>query len=120
MKQRFEGWGYVYFIVRADANIMKVGITEHPDRRLRKLGVPETATLHRLIATDNPRRLEKLYHNVLRSRRIPQSEWFVHHGTIPDAASEVEIETFGEVADYALTAEVMITGQRVMDGLVSS
>lgn len=115
MDRRYDNWGFVYFIARRDANVMKVGRTDSPSGRLKALGVGKTSDLYRLIITDDPGRLEHEYHEALKAARIPQSEWFVVDDDRPETSEKVEYEAYGPVDDYALVAEMSLEGQAAMN-----
>ena len=71
-----DGDGYVYVIQDIDTCLYKIGITNNPDRRLKELGVGNTAVLISCEYYENAREIEKNAHKRYGKYRLPQTEYF--------------------------------------------
>lgn len=67
------------FPVQAQNNIVKIGISKHPLKRVKQLqtGTSDRLYLYKWFDVVNPKKLEKYVHKLLWKHRIhPLGEWF--------------------------------------------
>ena len=71
-----SGDGYVYVIQDIDTGLYKIGVTNNPERRLKELGVGNSAVLISYDYFQNAREVEKNAHKRYSDYRLPQTEYF--------------------------------------------
>ena len=82
-KQDLDAWGYdkskeghVYLIKDIRSGLYKIGITKNMEKRMKQLGVGETAELVDDIFVPDAREREKQLHKKYKDARLPQTEYF--------------------------------------------
>lgn len=82
---------FLYVIAADEQGPVKIGLSKHPDRRLRQLQTGHACklVLHHAepVEDGQVRALERIVHEQIRHRRM-QGEWF--DLTVPDAIAEVQ------------------------------
>ena len=68
--------GHVYLIQDIDTGLYKIGITKNMEKRMKQLGVEDTANLIDDIFVPDARAREKELHKKYASARLPQTEYF--------------------------------------------
>ena len=70
--------GYIYVVSLAPMGMpgYKIGFTKHLNQRMTQLGVPHKGTLSKWWWVNDVRACEKAIHNLFKTERVPQSEWF--------------------------------------------
>ena len=72
----FRDDGYVYVIQDIESSLYKIGITIDPERRLKELGVGNSAVLISCDYYPNAKEIEKNSHKRYAESRLPQTEYF--------------------------------------------
>ena len=72
----FRDDGYVYVIQDIESSLYKIGITIDPERRLKELGVGNSAVLISCDYYPNAKEIEKTSHKRYAEFRLPQTEYF--------------------------------------------
>ncbi|RYE93391.1 MAG: GIY-YIG nuclease family protein [Oxalobacteraceae bacterium] len=92
---------FIYVIAASPEGPCKVGLSKHPDKRLRQLqtGHPVRLTLHHTLAVDVQKvaLLERIIHKTIGYRKT-HGEWF--DMSVEDAIGEVEFAMI-RYGDYA-------------------
>ena len=68
--------GHVYLIQDIRSGLYKIGITKNMEKRMKQLGVGDTAKLIDDIFVPNAREREKELHKKYKDARLPQTEYF--------------------------------------------
>ena len=68
--------GYVYLIQDIRSGLYKIGITKNMGKRMKQLGVGDTAKLIDDIYVPDAREREKKLHKKYKDARLPQTEYF--------------------------------------------
>ena len=68
--------GHVYLIKDIRSGLYKIGITKNMGKRMKQLGVGDTAKLIDDIFVPDARKREKELHKKYKDARLPQSEYF--------------------------------------------
>ena len=81
--QDLDAWGYdkskeglVYLIQDIRSGLYKIGITKNMEKRMKQLGVGDTAKLIDNIFVPDAREKEKELHKKYKDARLPQTEYF--------------------------------------------
>ena len=81
--QDLDAWGYdkskeghVYVIKDIRSGLYKIGITKNMEKRMKQLGVGDTAELIDDIFVADAREREKQLHKKYKDARLPQTEYF--------------------------------------------
>ena len=68
--------GHVYLIQDIRSGLYKIGITKNMEKRMKQLGVGDTAKLIDDIFVPDAREREKELHKKYKDARLPQTEYF--------------------------------------------
>jgi len=68
--------GYVYLIQDIRSGLYKIGITKNMEKRMKQLGVGDSAKLIDSVFSPDAREREKQLHKKYKDARLPQTEYF--------------------------------------------
>ncbi len=75
--------GYVYFLLWQDKNLVKIGNSNNPKRRIMEIRTQifGTADLLKAVETENPSRDEKEYQKIFHHLKV-KGEWFKYDNNL--------------------------------------